>query len=1199
MSKAATYFSRSGGFLRKYGLHVLFVVALLLFAASFIKRDYNSKLKNEASQVERALQRRQKVAASYTELALAPEMDLSRMEDLPEDIVIYRYNNDTLQYWFHQFPIGNDKIEAYPFSYRLQYLSSDNRGSTPLAYLSAAEQFVNLGSGWYVVSDRLSEDRRIRVLTGIFVRTEYPSERIPDESNPKLSLGSSFTTAEITEGSGAVVKGSAGEPLFSIVPNDTATIHYGNINLRWLAIILAVCTAVPVHCRRKTWKTFGFAAAVLLLARLGTYLIGLGGQMPGQLFSPILYADSRMVSSLGSLLVNNVLISLAAYSLFAIRDKIAVFAGGGKLRRLLTASVLAVLSAMLVVYIILVIRSLALNSNIALEFFRIADFDIYSIVCYITLAMLLLALLYMLQMLLPHVWPKRSINLFSWRIVVVYAVIVAMYCTTAIGVYYMKKEADINRVRTNKLAIERDVPLELYLRQVESAIANDRFIAVLTSVNGADLIKSRLIERYLNNDIIQKYNVKLSVCNSQSLISLGENVEPVGCYAFYEDMVADYGVALDPTSNIFYLDNFNGLTSYIGVFTYIDAQDYSTSRLFLEIESKAHNDVVTNPIDYITSNTVRQTIIPSTYSYARYSNGRLVSYGGNYDYPVSPPDFYRTDSYSTVSKKGYVHFVNKISDGDLTIVSRRRSPFIVYVISFSYLLFIFGVFFLLLTSWGRTDKMLILPRRSMRRKFTVLIMTAMLVTLVCTGIGSVMHVINLNRRSGRRSMEGKIEVAQKSLTPYCQYAIRYKDLDSPELFEAMESISKVSHDFVNIYDTQGNLVRTTMPEIFEQSLAGRKINDKAFNAIYREGAMRYIAVESIAGVSFYALYAPLFNNDGNLVAIVDVPYFERNGELGKENMSTISAVINLYLVLLIAAVILSIILSNSVSKPLDEIKHRLEGVGRDDSQEDRHIMYKAKNDELAMLVESYNKMVDDLEESKKRLAQNEREQAWKEMARQIAHEIKNPLTPMRLSIQYLMRMKEAQVPGWEDKLEKISKSLLEQIDTLSETASAFSSYSRFFSEDVSDVDLDELIREESVLFDNREDINVEYIQDAENPVVEARRSQISRVMVNLITNAVQAIDSTPSKGGRIKIMLSEEPLDGRKGYKITVEDDGPGVREENIGKLFAPNFTTKTAGTGLGLAISESIIEQSGGRISYSQSQLLGGACFTILLPAK
>ena len=203
---------------------------------------------------------------------------------------------------------------------------------------------------------------------------------------------------------------------------------------------------------------------------------------------------------------------------------------------------------------------------------------------------------------------------------------------------------------------------------------------------------------------------------------------------------------------------------------------------------------------------------------------------------------------------------------------------------------------------------------------------------------------------------------------------------------------------------------------------------------------------------------------------------------------------------------------------------------------------------------------------------------------------------MKLSIQYLMKMKEAGVPGWEDKLESVSKSLLEQIDTLSQTATEFSSFARFYSEEVTRVDLDDLIAEQKEFFDNRDDVRIEYCRDgAGEAPVEARRSQLTRVLVNLITNAIQAIDSAAQPDGRVRISLAS--VQEGAGWQIDVEDNGPGVSEEDLSKLFKPNFTTKKTGTGLGLAICRSIIEQSQGTIAYSRSDL-GGARFTIVLPA-
>ncbi len=237
-------------------------------------------------------------------------------------------------------------------------------------------------------------------------------------------------------------------------------------------------------------------------------------------------------------------------------------------------------------------------------------------------------------------------------------------------------------------------------------------------------------------------------------------------------------------------------------------------------------------------------------------------------------------------------------------------------------------------------------------------------------------------------------------------------------------------------------------------------------------------------------------------------------------------------------------------------------------------------------------MADDLNESTKRLAQSEREQAWREMARQIAHEIKNPLTPMRLSIQHLIRLKQEGSPTWLEHFDKIVASLLEQIEILSNAASEFSNFSRFNTEDPVDVDLNALIREQMILFSTFENIRIHFESDVRHALVKVRRTQWVSVLVNLLSNAVQSVQEQTI--GVISIQLKDEG----ETYLISVADNGPGVSPENYHKLFKPNFTTKSKGTGLGLAICRGIVEQYRGEIFYTSSEW-GGACFNVRIPKQ
>ena len=212
------------------------------------------------------------------------------------------------------------------------------------------------------------------------------------------------------------------------------------------------------------------------------------------------------------------------------------------------------------------------------------------------------------------------------------------------------------------------------------------------------------------------------------------------------------------------------------------------------------------------------------------------------------------------------------------------------------------------------------------------------------------------------------------------------------------------------------------------------------------------------------------------------------------------------------------------------------------------------------------------------------------MARRVAHDLKNPLTPIKLQIQLLMRMKASGNPAWQDKLEEVAGTVLYHVDLLADSADQFSTFAKMYDQAPERFDLDALIRQEVDLFDSRDDVQLDYFGLADAYVL-APRPQLTRVIVNLLTNAFQALDGA----GRIQVALRNSSEDGF--YDIVVEDNGPGVPEDMTEKIFSPDFTTKTSGSGLGLAICRRIVDHCGGSISYSRSFTLGGACFTVKFP--
>ena len=351
--------------------------------------------------------------------------------------------------------------------------------------------------------------------------------------------------------------------------------------------------------------------------------------------------------------------------------------------------------------------------------------------------------------------------------------------------------------------------------------------------------------------------------------------------------------------------------------------------------------------------------------------------------------------------------------------------------------------------------------------------------------------------------------------------------------------------------------------------------------------------------SYWSMYAPVFNDNGDMIAIISSPYTDRNYDFRREAFFHAALIFNLFILLLIASLLFSTREVNSMFSPLIEMGKKMNVA---DVHNLEYIIYK-RDDEISSLVEAYNRMVHDLSDSTKQLAQAERDKAWSQMARQVAHEIKNPLTPIKLQLQRLIRLKENNNPKWEERFDEVSAVVLEHIDILTETANEFSTFAKLYSEEPVLLDLNKTLKDQLIIFDNKDNVNIQYI-GMDEALVMAPKPQLIRVFVNLITNAVQAVEieqkealergETPEPGNVI-IFLRNSTRDGY--YDVVVDDNGPGVTEENLDKLFTPNFTTKSSGTGLGLAICRNIIEKCDGEIGYKKSVVLGGASFTVTLP--
>ena len=327
--------------------------------------------------------------------------------------------------------------------------------------------------------------------------------------------------------------------------------------------------------------------------------------------------------------------------------------------------------------------------------------------------------------------------------------------------------------------------------------------------------------------------------------------------------------------------------------------------------------------------------------------------------------------------------------------------------------------------------------------------------------------------------------------------------------------------------------------------------------------------------SMIGIYFPLGDNLQNIEAV-----------------DFMGALFSGYLFLLLSISAITIYYSNSLTHPLDQLGRHLENLKMGESDKiDWH-----KNDEVGQLVNAYNVAIDELQQSYEKLRKTEREVAWREMAKQVAHEIKNPLTPMKLSLQYLQRAGKLQPDLIQTLLPKLTMTIMEQINTLDEIATSFSQFASMPNPQNITFNLVDLLQQSLDMhrhhFDDNNDSFYCNIEADSYPIF-ADKNQMQRVINNLLMNAVQAIPT--EKNGKINIRLFQMKNDL---VRLEIEDNGEGVAAETQEKIFSPNFTTKSSGTGLGLAMCKDIIENAGGNIGFSSSPTIG-ACFWIEMPLK
>jgi signal transduction histidine kinase len=407
-------------------------------------------------------------------------------------------------------------------------------------------------------------------------------------------------------------------------------------------------------------------------------------------------------------------------------------------------------------------------------------------------------------------------------------------------------------------------------------------------------------------------------------------------------------------------------------------------------------------------------------------------------------------------------------------------------------------------------------------------------------------------------------------------------------------ISAIHKLQINFYDLDGSLLKSSKAMISNDTIL-KCIDAEILNALsntveQRSNTVerRYVAKNVVNGETFLSSYTYITDTKFKPLAILNLPYLENDNFLDKELNEFLRRLGYTYMVMLVIAIVLALLLSKYITKTLKTISDKIKETRLEKRNE--KIEIKSSTDEILTLVNSYNSMIDELQESAVKLATNEREQAWREMAKQVAHEIKNPLTPMRLSVQSFQRKFDPTDPAINRKVDEYCKTLIQQIDTMSSIASAFSNFAKMPAQQNETLNVVAIVKLAMDIF------NEDYITfqaDEKKIIAKLDRTQLIRVVTNLIKNGVQSIPDDAENPEILVKVSSEDSM-----VKITVQDNGVGISEENKLKVFEPKFTTKTSGMGLGLAMVKNIVETYNGNINFISEKGIG-TTFIVMFPKE
>ncbi|MDB5234851.1 MAG: hypothetical protein JWR44_1844 [Hymenobacter sp.] len=819
--------------------------------------------------------------------------------------------------------------------------------------------------------------------------------------------------------------------------------------------------------------------------------------------------------------------------------------------------------------------------------------------------------------------------------------------TGALALYsHFEKQLLVDKQRlAGNLLIDNDLQGEFLLGERMREIAADPFVrrSLSAAFGRPEAVRQRIARQYLS-DYFDKYESNITLYDAAGdavgaepgTLSLGAARAELERIASPTDQ---RGVYLVHSENPF------GSRRYVAQIvvpgTRVSGFGPSLGAVRVELTLKKLTSYSVLP-ELLVDQKFFQPGLATELSYAGYDHGRLVYSEGDFDYAnrlptglLAEPRLYA----SGLSRKGYHQFAVRGSQGRTVVVTTATYSPSDWLANFSFQFLLSSFFWLLvggavLLLRGRAASRL---RLNFSTRIQLLLNVGIVVPLLVVSVATASQLIASYQRDLAHTYERRGQLALESLRR--QRHLLSDSTARPTLAALAKNVAALTETDLNLYDAHGELLASSQPLIFEAGLLGPLLNPQAMVALREHNRQRALLTEKAGSLSFNSLYLPVRAGAGEAVVAdlaghslgqnaatgeakpgatpverlpnapatddtalptgpilgyVGIPFFDSEKELNTKLTELFTTILNIFTLMFLLFLGLAFVAARQLTAPLKLITEKLTQTTL--TGENELLDYRSSDDEIGLLVREYNAMLTKLEASKRELAAQEKEAAWREMARQVAHEIKNPLTPMKLSLQFLQKAITERRPNAEELIGRISQTLITQIDVLSDIATSFSTFTNLPAMRPERLDVAAVLRRCAALHQpDSEDgaLELRLPADAETGryMVFADENLLVRTFNNLLINARQAVP----EGRAPHIAVALETV-GRGSVRVTIRDNGAGIPDEVREKVFVPNFTTKETGSGIGLAVAKRGIESAGGKIWF-ETEVGEGTDFFIELP--